>query len=181
MVSHNWPLDMSLPPWLSPSTHRARGPESLHRIRGHLRAISARRPSSSPPAGSGREYRRQHGTSRWDRGLLLPGRRPEALAAWYEVNLGISSLATGGSWGQEAGPTVFAPFPADTDYFGRRDQQSMLNFRVANLDAMLSQLRVAGAQVEDETAEASYGRFGHAVDPEGNRFELWEPAKIPNT
>jgi len=39
----------------------------------------------------------------------------------------------------------------------------------------LTQLRAAGASVEDETAEASYGRFGHAVDPEGNRFELWEP------
>ena len=53
---------------------------------------------------------------------------PEALAAWYETNLGISSRSTGGSWEQEAVPTVFAPFPVDTDYFGRRDQQTMLNF-----------------------------------------------------
>jgi catechol 2,3-dioxygenase-like lactoylglutathione lyase family enzyme len=112
-------------------------------------------------------------------GYFFRANDPEALAAWYEVNLGISSMATGGSWEQEAGPTVFAPFPADTEYFGRRDQQSMLNFRVANLDAMLTQLRVAGASVEDETSEASYGRFGHAVDPEGNRFELWEPSEIP--
>ncbi len=106
---------------------------------------------------------------------------PEALAAWYEVNLGISSMASGGSWEQEAGPTVFAPFPADTEYFGRRDQQTMLNFRVTNLDSMLAQLRAAGASVEDETAEASFGRFGHAVDPEGNRFELWEPWEIDET
>jgi predicted enzyme related to lactoylglutathione lyase len=48
-----------------------------------------------------------------------------------------------------------------------------------NLDAMLSQLRTAGAVVEDETSVASYGRFGHAVDPEGNRFEFWEPWDIP--
>jgi predicted enzyme related to lactoylglutathione lyase len=76
---------------------------------------------------------------------------------------------------------VFAPFPADTDYFGRRDQQTMLNFRVTNLDAMLTQLRAAGVPVDDEIAEASYGRFSYAVDPEGNRFELWEPAQIHET
>ncbi|MFI5100372.1 MAG: VOC family protein [Actinomycetes bacterium] len=114
-------------------------------------------------------------------GYFFRANDPEALAAWYEANLGISSMASGGSWEQEAGPTVFAPFPSDTDYFGRRDQQTMLNFRVANLDAMLIQLRAAGASVEDETSDASFGRFGYAVDPEGNRFELWEPSEISET
>ena len=42
---------------------------------------------------------------------------------------------------------------------------------------MLTQLRIAGACFEDEIFEESYGRFGHAVDPEGNRFELWEPQR----
>jgi predicted enzyme related to lactoylglutathione lyase len=107
-------------------------------------------------------------------GFFFRAADPEALAAWYEANLGIASFASGGSWEQQAGPTVFAPFPADTDYFGRADQQTMLNFRVTNLDAMLRQLRAGGAQVDDEVAEADFGRFGHAVDPEGNRFELWE-------
>jgi hypothetical protein len=32
----------------------------------------------------------------------------------------------------------------------------------------------AGAQV-DAKVEDNYGRFGWASDPEGNRFELWEP------
>ena len=40
--------------------------------------------------------------------------------------------------GQEAGPTVFAPFESETDYFGSRAQQAMLNFRVRDLDAMLA-------------------------------------------
>jgi predicted enzyme related to lactoylglutathione lyase len=114
-------------------------------------------------------------------GYFFRARDPEALAAWYESNLGITSMSSGWSWEQETGPTVFAPFPADTEYFGRSDQQTMLNFRVVDLDAMLSQLRTAGAVVEDETSEASYGRFGHAVDPEGNRFELWEPWEVPET
>ena len=45
-----------------------------------------------------------------------------------------------------------------------------------NLDAMLAQLRAAGAQVEDRIEEYDYGRFGWAMDPEGNRFELWQPS-----
>jgi predicted enzyme related to lactoylglutathione lyase len=53
----------------------------------------------------------------------------------------------------------------------------MLNFRVRDLDAMLAQLRAAGAEVlPDLHAMDGVGRFGWAVDPEGNRFELWEPA-----
>ena len=109
-------------------------------------------------------------------GFFFRARDPAGLAAWYEANLGISSTDTAWSWTQQAGPTVFAPFPTDTDYFGRLEQQTMLNFRVDDLDAMLEQLR---ATVDDEVAEASYGRFGHAVDPEGNRFELWQPGEIP--
>jgi predicted enzyme related to lactoylglutathione lyase len=108
-------------------------------------------------------------------GFFFRARDPEALSAWYETALGISSEATGWAWVQEAGPTVFAPFPADTDYFGRREQQVMLNFRVTDLDAMLEQLRAAGASVDDDVVEESYGRFCHASDPEGNRFELWQP------
>jgi glyoxylase I family protein len=45
-------------------------------------------------------------------------------------------------WQQEAGPTVWAPFPQDTDYIGGPSQQVMVNFRVRNLDAMLAQLLV---------------------------------------
>ena len=66
-------------------------------------------------------------------GYFFRARDPEALATWYEANLGIPGLAGGVPWLQEAGPTVFAPFDADTEYFGRRDQQSMLNFRVAEV------------------------------------------------
>lgn len=112
-------------------------------------------------------------------GFFFRARDPAGLAAWYAANLGISSTDSAWSWSQQAGPTVFAPFPTDTDYFGRLEQQTMLNFRVDDLDAMLEQLRAAGATVDDEVAEASYGRFGHAVDPEGNRFELWQPGEIP--
>ena len=52
----------------------------------------------------------------------------------------------------------------------------VLMFRVADLDAMLAQLGAAGVEVLDDVQEAEgLGRFGWAIDPEGNRFELWEP------
>jgi len=51
----------------------------------------------------------------------------------------------------------------------------MINYRVDNLDEMLAQLRAAGAQVMDRVEEHEYGRFGWAIDPEGNKIELWEP------
>ena len=41
---------------------------------------------------------------------------------------------------QEGGQTVFSPFGADSDYFGRSSQQSMICFRVADLQAMIAQL-----------------------------------------
>ena len=35
-----------------------------------------------------------------------------------------------------------------------------------------------GVEVDEETQDLEgVGRFGWAVDPEGNRFELWEPAE----
>ena len=109
-------------------------------------------------------------------GVFFRARDPEALAAWYHDHLGIDT-EEGKPWEQQGGLTVFAPFDEATDYFGRREQQWMLNFRVRDLDAMLDQLRGADVPV-DEAIEVmdGIGRFGWATDPEGNRFELWEPA-----
>lgn len=113
-------------------------------------------------------------------GLFMRARDPKALAAWYEANLGVPTFndeGQGSQWDQAAGPTAFSTFAADTDYFGRADQQWMVNFRVENLEAMLAQLRTGGATITDEIQDYDgLGRFCWATDPEGNRFELWQPA-----
>jgi predicted enzyme related to lactoylglutathione lyase len=107
-------------------------------------------------------------------GYFLRATDPEALGAWYRECLGLDADEHG-VWQPEAGVTVFATFPSDTDYLGSR--QTMLNFRVRDLDAMLAQLRAAGADVDDATeAMDGVGRFGWVTDPEGNRVELWQPA-----
>jgi predicted enzyme related to lactoylglutathione lyase len=112
-------------------------------------------------------------------GLFFRARDPKALADWYRTRLGIDTFADEIDlpWWQDAGPTVIAPFPSDTDYFGRPEQAWMVNFRVIDLDAILDDLRSAGVEVADDVQVMDgIGRFGWATDPEGNRFELWEPA-----
>lgn len=108
-------------------------------------------------------------------GLFFRAQNPQALSRWYAEALGVGPDGEAPTWQQERGLTVWAPFDQDTEYFGRREQAFMVNFRVRDLDAMLAQLRAAGAKVEDRVEEADFGRFGWAADPEGNRFELWQP------
>ena len=108
-------------------------------------------------------------------GYFLRANDPAALGAWYRECLGLDADENG-TWEPEAGVTVFAMFESDTDYLGSRAQQTMLNFRVRDLDAMLAQLRAKGVDVESETQEMEgVGRFGWVTDPEGNRIELWQP------
>jgi predicted enzyme related to lactoylglutathione lyase len=109
-------------------------------------------------------------------GYFLRAADPTALGAWYRECLGLDADENG-LWNQQAGPTVFATFESETDYFGSRTQQTMINFRVRDLDAMLAQLRATGADVTAEAQDyEGIGRFGWVTDPEGNRIELWQPA-----
>ena len=108
-------------------------------------------------------------------GFFFRARDPQGLARWYEEHFGITPVDKGGGWRQEAGPTVFAPFSADTDYFGRQEQAFMLNFRVTDLDALLADLRAAGVPSDEAIHEHVFGRFAWVYDPEGNKIELWEP------
>ena len=109
-------------------------------------------------------------------GYFLRAADPAALRSWYRDCLGLDADENG-VWNQEIGPTVFATFEPDSDYFGSRAQSTMLNFRVRDLDAMLAQLRATGADVDSEIQDmAGVGRFGWVTDPEGNRVELWQPA-----
>ena len=112
-------------------------------------------------------------------GLFIRSDDPARLARWYRETLGIDTYSEeqDGVWRQEAGPTVWSPFPRDTDYFGRREQGFMVNLRVRDLDAMLAQVRAAGSVVIDDVQEMEgLGRFGWVEDPDGNRIELWQPA-----
>jgi predicted enzyme related to lactoylglutathione lyase len=119
-------------------------------------------------------------------GVFIKARDPVALAAWYRDQLGVP-VDTGATYasfnvGQDGRDatgtplqTAWAAFPVTTDYFGPGDASAMINYRVTDLDGILAQLRDAGGWVADRIDESEYGRFSWAADPEGNRFELWQP------
>lgn len=112
-------------------------------------------------------------------GLFFRAHDPKALGEWYQQHLGISLRPTseGASvWEQEAGPTVFSPFPETTKYFGDPNKVWMINFRVHDIDKMVAQLRTAGIEVKDPETYPNIGRFARLHDPEGNPIELWQPA-----
>ena len=115
-------------------------------------------------------------------GVFFKADDPDALQKWHEDNLGLEPDPDGcvvfrwrerDAAGSNAS-TVWALFAADTDYFGPGRQTAMVNYRVKDLDAMLAQLREAGADIDEKREDSEYGRFTWVTDPEGNRIELWQ-------
>jgi predicted enzyme related to lactoylglutathione lyase len=116
-------------------------------------------------------------------GIFFKARDPKALAEWYRVHLGLPVEPWGGAalrWAGEHNPggvgsTIWSPFAADTGYFAPSEASFMVNYRVADLHALLAALRTEGCNVVDKVEESEYGKFGWVLDPEGNKLELWEP------
>lgn len=109
-------------------------------------------------------------------GIFFRAQDPDALHAWYQKHLGITQPDVA-VWLQEAGPTVFSPFAADSDYFPA-GKQWMLNLRVDDLPGLIATLQAAGIPVEtraDWDGDGSYGHFARIHDPEGTPIELWQP------
>jgi len=107
-------------------------------------------------------------------GFFFRSENPEAIRNWYAEHLGVGSTPYG-TWHTQAGPSVFAPFAADTDYFAA-DHAWMLNLRVDDLDALCAKLVAAGITVitKPEWDMPGVGRFARLHDPEGNPIELWQ-------
>jgi predicted enzyme related to lactoylglutathione lyase len=114
-------------------------------------------------------------------GIFFKSLDPARLAAWYHEHLGIP-VEDGHAdfeWREKDRPeaigrTVWSVFPTNTDYFGPSSAPFMINYRVANLDRMLEQLRRGGITIL-KVEDYDYGRFAWITDPDGNRLELWEP------
>jgi predicted enzyme related to lactoylglutathione lyase len=110
-------------------------------------------------------------------GFFFRAARPADLARWYRDTLGIDLVPTSQDqkpWIAGGGPTVFAPFAADTTYFSV-GKAFMLNFKVRDLAAMIAQLKAAGIEVTAVPEMPGIGKFAHLHDPEGTPIELWEP------
>jgi glyoxylase I family protein len=152
-----------------------------------IAAQTGTQPITSPPAAGavvrngvaiGAEMEKVTGIG----GLFFRAHDPKALGSWYQQHLGVSLTPSSYEepvWEQEAGPTVFGPFPETSDYFGDAHKVWMVNFRVRDLDKMAAQLRTAGIEIKIDPKSYPNGRFARLYDPEGNPIELWQPAR-PN-
>lgn len=116
-------------------------------------------------------------------GLFFKAKDSEALSAWYRDRLGLPIEEWGGCvfpWRDEAAPkkkghTVWSVFDAKTPYFRPSRKGFMMNFRVADLDRVLEELKAEGVEATAATEESEFGKFGWVMDSEGNKVELWQP------
>jgi len=91
---------------------------------------------------------------------------PKALYDWYGKHLGIASPDGCFSFPREVQRAYIAVafFPKSSEYF-TVSQPAMLNFQVADLDAVLERISAAGVSVDPRREEYDYGRFGWFTDP----------------
>ncbi len=116
-------------------------------------------------------------------GIFFKAKDPVALRAWYKTHLGIDVHEWGGTafrWADENGTptdglTIWAIGSVDSDYYTPSTSAFMVNYRVADLYALLAALRSEGCHVLDKTDDSEFGKFGWVMDPEGNKVELWQP------
>ena len=114
-------------------------------------------------------------------GVFLRSKDSKRLSAWYAEQLGLPVNDWGVSfdWKDEVpagtGATAWSTFAEDTQYFGDEPRQVMINYRVDDLDALLTQLAAAGVWIDANRQNESYGRFAWIKDCDGNRVELWQP------
>ncbi|MGE5382708.1 MAG: VOC family protein [Omnitrophica WOR_2 bacterium] len=118
-------------------------------------------------------------------GIFIKYNDPERIKQWYAEFLGfnVDEYGTSFEWRKSSNPeqkayTLWAPFSQASEYFKPSDKEIMLNFRVDNLDAILSKLAQKGIYQLNSIEETDYGRFAHIVDPEGFKLELWEADDI---
>jgi len=116
-------------------------------------------------------------------GIFFTSSDPVALRAWYKDHLGIDVQEWGGTaftWTDSAGKptagtTIWTVGEATSNDFAPSTAPFMINYRVADLHALVNALRAEGCTVLDRVDESEYGKFAWVIDPDGNKVELWEP------
>ena len=118
-------------------------------------------------------------------GIFFKCKDPKALRAWYQMHLGLNTNEYGAvfEWYQGAdsskkGFSQWSPFKESTKYFEPSTKEFMINYRVADLTALVAELKKEGVTVTDTIQAYDYGKFVHIMDIEGNKIELWEPNDV---
>ena len=117
-------------------------------------------------------------------GVFFKTSDPKATKDWYKKHLGFNTdewgctfWTTSASLSDQSGKISanWSPFPKETTYFEPSQKSFMFNYRVHDLVALLEALKTEGVTIIGEMQEFNYGKFGHIMDNDGNKIELWEP------
>lgn len=118
-------------------------------------------------------------------GIFFKCKDPKKLREWYKTNLGLEVNQYGSvfEWYQGADSTKkgflqWSPFKETTKYFEPSTKDFMINYRVANMDALVEELKKGGVTICDSVQTYDYGKFVHILDLENNKIELWEPNDV---
>jgi len=115
-------------------------------------------------------------------GIFFKCKDPQKMREWYHTHLGLETNEYGSvfEWRQGADSTKkgfsqWSPFAETTKYFEPSEREFMINYRVADLEALVVELKKEGVTIVDAIETYDYGKFVHIMDTEGNKIELWEP------
>lgn len=115
-------------------------------------------------------------------GVFFFSEDTEKLKNWYGKNLGFAVGEYGTTFAsrnmecpEEVNYLQWSPFKKGSEYFAPSKKEFMINYRVQNLEGLLSRLAENGVTILDDVETYDYGKFVHIMDPEGNKIELWEP------
>jgi predicted enzyme related to lactoylglutathione lyase len=103
---------------------------------------------------------------------------------WYKTHLGLDVNDYGATFewkdlseNTKNGSTTWSPFAETSKYFEPSTKDYMINYTVEDLEGLVEALKKEGVTVLDNVESYDYGKFVHILDVEGNKVQLWEPAK----
>ncbi|NDK54426.1 VOC family protein [Pontibacter fetidus] len=115
-------------------------------------------------------------------GIFFFSDNPEQTREWYAQNLGFDVDQWGSTFAsrnadrpEEINYLQWSAFKTGDAYFSPSQKDFMINYRVQNIEGLVSKLTENGVTVLDEITTYDYGKFVHILDAEGNKIELWEP------
>lgn len=116
-------------------------------------------------------------------GVFIKARNDaKALAEWYQKHLGLKLEDFGGAilkWeedtGEDKGETVWHVAKQHSDWFNPSQASFMINYRIDDMEGMMTQLKEAGVEILQGPESHENGEFAWIMDPDGNKVELWAP------
>jgi len=115
-------------------------------------------------------------------GVFFKCKDQKKMNEWYNQHLGLNAGEYGANFEwrdsedpNKKGSTQWSTFSETTKYFEPSQKDFMINYRVADLETLLVELKKAGVIIVDSIETYDYGKFVHILDLEGNKIQLWEP------